>query len=110
MAFVVEKPKNTFRIHLGLVLAEAICIPAFIFETGRALSGNLLSWAYVFEWPLLAGYAVFMWKKMLNEERGISTRPAVAPAENDPELDAWNAYLDSVHGKNQASDVDSREV
>jgi len=62
--------KNAFRINLGLFLAELICIPAFIVELKRALDGNTLSWAYVFEWPLLGLYAVYMWRKLLQDERG----------------------------------------
>ena len=58
------------RINLGLVLAELICLPAFVFEITRALDGNTLSWAYVFEWPLLGGYAVYMWHKLRQDERG----------------------------------------
>jgi hypothetical protein len=102
------------RIHLGLIIAECICIPAFIFETERALHGNTLSWAYVIEWPVLAGYAVYMWAKMLREERGQDARSkrtlrqidTVALEEQDPQLKAWNDYLASVHNKdtNQTAD------
>ena len=65
-----EKSDATFRIHVGLVLAEIICWSAFIFEVKRAISGNTLSWAYVFEWPILGLYAIYMWKRLLREERG----------------------------------------
>lgn len=101
--------KNIFRIHLGLFLAELICIPAFIIEMFRALGGNELSWAYVFEWPALAGYAVYMWRKMILEERG-QTKPKRAKRtdEPDPRLDAWNTYLASVH-QAQPLTPDSRE-
>jgi hypothetical protein len=101
--------KNTFRINLGLFLAELICIPAFLFEVKRALGGNTLSWAYVFEWPLLGGYAVYMWRKLLQDERGERTRPPVVFDHEDPELDAWNAYLASVHQRDQPATPDSRE-
>ena len=37
-----------------------------MFELGRAEGGNELSWAYVFEWPLLAIFAVYMWWKLLH--------------------------------------------
>lgn len=92
--------KETLRIHLGLFFAELICIPAFIFEVTRALAGNHLSWAYVFEWPFLGIYAVYMWRKMLREERGEVTKaPAKRPKDevDDPELAAWNAYLAKIH-------------
>jgi hypothetical protein len=88
--------RSTFKLNLGLVLAELICIPAFIIEVTRALDGNTLSWAYVFEWPLLGCYAVYMWRKLLQEERGEARRPVVTD-EADPRLDEWNAYLASVH-------------
>ena len=45
---VNARNKGIRRIHLGLVLAELICIPAFVFELMRAVGGNELSWAYVF--------------------------------------------------------------
>jgi len=101
--------KNTFRINLGLFLAEVICIPAFIFELERALSGNTLSWAYVFEWPLLGLYAIYMWRKLLLDERGESTQRPVIIDDHDPELDAWNAYLATVHQTDQSATPDKRE-
>jgi hypothetical protein len=100
------KSKSILRIHFGLVLGETLCLSAFVFELYRALSGNYLSWAYVVEWPLLAIYCVHMWRKLLQDERGI--KKIVDPsspmsAEPDPQLEAWNAYLEQVHGKkNQA--------
>jgi len=85
----------------------------------RALAGNGLSWAYTFEWPLFAGFAVVFWAKTIKDEfrikRGettesaeseadrddlpISVRPVqvnVGTAEDDDgdeELSAYNAYL-----------------
>jgi hypothetical protein len=101
--------KNTFRIYFGLFLAELICVPAFVFELSRALDGNTLSWAYVVEWPLLGGYAIYMWRKMLREEKGLDIRPVITPEEeDDPELRAWNDYLASVHKSPQGADPDSR--
>jgi len=99
-----------FRIHLGLVLAEFICIPAFGFELYRALSGNELSWAYVVEWPLLAGYAVYMWRKLLRDERGeVAPKKRAVAAGDDARLAAWNEYLAAVHGTNQPATPVSRD-
>jgi len=82
------------------VLAEIICVTAFAFELSRALSGNTLSWAYVFEWPILGLYAVYMWRKILHEDRVERTSPQSSPApeEVDPRLSAYNDYLSRVHG------------
>jgi hypothetical protein len=104
---MVGEKHGAFKINLGLFLAELICIPAFVIEMKRALDGNTLSWAYVFEWPLLGCYAVYMWRKLLQEERGEERRPAVTD-EADPKLDEWNAYLASVH-QNDSSPREKRD-
>jgi len=81
----------------------------------RALSGNALSWAYTFEWPLFACFAVVFWAKTIRDEfrikRGQVTVPdhsqeelplgigsvqagTAAPVEDeDAELSAYNEYL-----------------
>lgn len=73
------------KTHATLVLGLIFCGAAFWFELHRAESGNSLSWAYVFEWPLLAGFAVYMWWKVLHPDeekqrvRRAKTRPELAP-------------------------------
>jgi DNA-binding transcriptional regulator of glucitol operon len=82
----------------------------------RAEAGNALSWAYTFEWPVFAIFAVVFWVKTIidefrptdrDDEGGPVDLPAGAsPArqgdltagdadaeEHDPELAAYNAYL-----------------
>jgi hypothetical protein len=48
-----------------------ILLPAFAWLTwwqlGRALGGNTLSWAYTFEWPLFAGYAIYVWWQLIHD-------------------------------------------
>lgn len=78
-------------------------------QVTRAVSGNSLSWAYVFEWPLFAGYVVYMWWRLTHEH--VAHGPADAPsstarvgdgggvraeAEEDEELAAYNRYLASL--------------
>jgi hypothetical protein len=91
----------------------------------RALSGNGLSWAYTFEWPIFAVFAVVFWAKTIRDEfhppaeagepdialpagaypatagataGGAAAVPGGAPAtEEDAELAAYNAYLARLH-------------
>jgi hypothetical protein len=91
----------------------------------RAESGNSLSWAYTFEWPIFAIFAVVFWLKTIRDEFGppVNTTagdedivlPAGAlragaaraggaagaepneAAEEDPELAAYNRYLARLH-------------
>ncbi|HQU26453.1 MAG TPA: hypothetical protein PLS29_05420 [Acidimicrobiales bacterium] len=90
------KTKNVLLIYSGLALAEALCWTAFGVELDRALTGNRLSWAYVFEWPLFSLYAVYMARKMLREERSVPAPAPVDPAE-DAAREAYNEYLRLVH-------------
>jgi len=54
-------------LHLAVGLVVPGCLALAWWQVTRALSGNTLSWAYVFEWPIFAGYAVFMWWKLTHE-------------------------------------------
>jgi aminoglycoside phosphotransferase (APT) family kinase protein len=94
------------RLHAGLVAAVVICTGAFVFEVLRASGGNTLSWAYVVEWPILLGYAVYMWRRLVREERGgTGARPRRAPdyPQDAATLDAWNRYLADLHAADAAS-------
>ena len=107
---------------LGWHLLMVVCFWGMLWlgdwQLRRALAGNGLSWAYTFEWPLFAGFAVVFWAKTIKDEFGIkrdgsqgtlagpsdsddlpvSVRPvqvSVGTAEDDEdeELSAYNAYL-----------------
>ena len=91
-----SQTKKPLSVHFGLALAELICLSAFVLELRRALDGNTLSWAYVFEWPILGAYAVYMWHKLLIDAPG-PTKDSNVHARDDAALDAFNAYLAQVH-------------
>ena len=90
----------------------------------RAESGNALSWAYTFEWPIFAVFAVVFWAKTIKDEfhppavaepgtgdvplPARAVRPggpdgAAVPAgeptspEEEADLAAYNAYLARLH-------------
>ncbi len=107
---VRRETKNPLVIHLGLALAEIICVSAFYIELHRALGGNRLSWAYVFEWPIFAAYGVYVWKKLLSDERRerdpapeSKVEPRTDPV-SDEALRAYNDYLRRVHGERADDD------
>jgi hypothetical protein len=101
---------------LGLHATLIIVLPCFIllglWQLHRALSGNTLSWAYTFEWPLFAGYAIYMWWKLVHEDRALVRPPRArrrrrrdedpeAVARADAELAAYNAYLAELHAEDE---------
>ncbi len=83
-------------LHVTLVVVVALCLAAFWFEVRRALGGNELSWAYVFEWPIFAAFAVYMWWITLHQNRRQRRRAAqpktVAP-EHVQMLKNWQEHL-----------------
>ena len=118
--------RRAIKLHVVIL----IVVPAFLalcfWQVSRALSGNTLSWAYVFEWPLFAGYAVYMWWRFVHEAAEDTTPPvsaggapgdsngaaaAAAPApeetaqekEEDKEMAAYNDYLAQLAERDRAS-------
>ena len=102
---------------MALTVVTAVLVVSFLalcwWQVTRALSGNTLSWAYVFEWPLFAGYVVYIWWRLRNERAVAPTAgatdagdadapPTVAEGilgdagEQDEELAAYNRYLASL--------------
>ena len=98
---------------LGHVLVWA-GVAAFLalgwWQAGRAAEGNVLSWAYTFEWPLFAIFLVYLWiremRLALGREPAPKPRPAkrgpmitrraaaeVAQDGEDPKLAEYNRYL-----------------
>ena len=51
----------------------------------RAESGNALSWAYTFEWPIFAVFGVVFWAKTIRDEFKPHTDPGYVPEVELPE-------------------------
>jgi len=97
----------------------------------RAESGNPLSWAYTFEWPVFVIFGVIFWAKTIVDkwrELGRSAKPGQSAARSDaapdlpsaahtpgsyassaddddaedPELAAYNAYLARLNRREEA--------
>lgn len=114
---------------LGLHALAVTLITAFValgwWQLQRAGEGNMRSWAYALEWPLFAVFVLAMWIKMIHDELtgrtaqdaaaqrgegadGESRAPA-GPAEavdddDDPELAAYNRYLERLNAQANAGD------
>jgi DNA-binding transcriptional regulator of glucitol operon len=54
--------------HAFAVVATAGMLYLGDWQLHRAESGNELSWAYTFEWPLFAIFGVYFWAKTLRDE------------------------------------------
>ena len=69
--------------HALAVLATAGMLWLGDWQLHRAESGNELSWAYTFEWPLFAIFGCYFWAKSLRDElrSQASAEPTGANAE-----------------------------
>lgn len=75
------QPLWTSRRAVVLHVTAAVVVPGCLalgwWQLGRAIGGNELSWAYTFEWPLFAGYGLYMWWRLVHDQPG-------ARADGDP--------------------------
>lgn len=84
------------KIHITAAIVVPACLALCWWQVLRALSGNELSWAYVFEWPLFAGYGVFLWWRLIHEDPDPGTAPIRGPLA--PETASSPAALQGVQG------------
>ena len=115
---------RALRLHAVILVVVPAFMALCIWQIDRATSGNELSWAYVFEWPFFAAYAVYMWWRLLHAvPEGTAppvtagaasggraeTRLDAAPAETaqgqreDAELAAYNDYLAQLAEQDRGS-------
>ncbi|MEV4756151.1 hypothetical protein AB0J86_13710 [Micromonospora sp. NPDC049559] len=76
---------------IGRHALTVVLVGAFLalgwWQISRAAAGNALSWAYAVEWPLFAGFVVFIWfREVRHTLRG--DRPAEEPAAPAPPVHA----------------------
>jgi DNA-binding transcriptional regulator of glucitol operon len=120
----MEKSVWLSRRAVKLHAVILVVVPAFmalcVWQIYRAVDGNTLSWAYVFEWPLFAGYAIYMWwrfvhekpeatQELASENRSADPAPqskvpaAPEATEEDVELAAYNQYLARLAERDRAA-------
>jgi DNA-binding transcriptional regulator of glucitol operon len=112
---------RALKLHAVILIVVPACMALCVWQINRALDGNSLSWAYVFEWPLFAGYAIYMWWRFVHEKPepadaaasgnghadAAPQRPAGPVAANETreaaELAAYNEYLARLAEKDRSA-------
>lgn len=109
---VLLRPGWVIR-HVTVVILVVSFLGLGWWQLTRAAAGNVLSYAYAVEWPVFAGFAIFVWVKEMKRALAdadpagepTAARPAPAPRSaptragaayddsDDPELAAYNRYL-----------------
>jgi hypothetical protein len=104
--------------HVFVIAAVAGMLALGDWQLRRAEAGNALSWAYTFEWPIFAVFAIVFWIKTIRDEvhppqtpapeevelpasagqaAGAGAAAGAPGGEEDEELAAYNAYLARLH-------------
>jgi len=119
--------------HAGVVVAVVTFLALGWWQVRRAAEGNLLSYGYAVEWPVFAGFVIYVW---IREMRGALPRrpsgeaPPPSPSagadrsfesaegrrpvrssvayddSDDPQLAAYNHYLAWLNANPQANPGD----
>lgn len=98
-------------LHAALVVWVTGCVAASVWQVGRAIQGNTLSYMYSFEWPFFAVIGVVGWWALIHvdateealptsrvaQEQEVRTAATHARerdrANEDAELAAYNDHL-----------------
>lgn len=93
------RPHRRWPLHLALLVGLAICVLGVTVEWRRAHQGHLSAWVYVVEWPVFAIVGAVIWWRLLHEDPSRPKQSRTAPPApltdpEDPDLQAWNQYVD----------------
>lgn len=90
--------RRAVLLHLTVLIVAPGCLAAAWWQANRALSGNALSYVYSIEWPVFAGYAVFMWWKILHESPETRAARTIPAAEDRSRLDGTGESAGATGG------------
>jgi hypothetical protein len=104
---MAQRSRAAIRLHGTLVAGLTLCAVATWIEWHRALDGHVIAWVYAFEWPFFAVVGTWMWWRLLhgddrprrNRRPERLTGRSVHIEEDDPELLAWQDYLERLHAQ-----------
>jgi hypothetical protein len=117
-----SRSRDFWQLHVPLVLVLILCTVITVIEVRRASEGVWRAWAYMFEWPMIGLFSIWIWNRYRTQgsvTRGLADRwrerveritaesdaaradaaspAAAAPAPpDDPGLEAWQAYVDDL--------------
>jgi hypothetical protein len=82
--------RRALKLHVVILIVVPAFLALCLWQISRALGGNSLSWAYVFEWPIFAAYAVYMWWRFVHEAAEDGSPPAAAGTDPGGRTDSAN--------------------
>ncbi|MET7878706.1 hypothetical protein [Micromonospora profundi] len=78
--------------HVAMVVLVVSFLGLGWWQISRATAGNSISWGYAVEWPVFAGFVVYVWWREVRLARRSAEATAESPADAaDPAADATAA-------------------
>jgi DNA-binding transcriptional regulator of glucitol operon len=89
--------------HLLVLVLAATFLGLGWWQLRRATSGNALSWGYALQWPVFAGFTVFVWCRTLRDTvRPPGSRDRGSPDPNSPDRGSRSGSGEHPGGGSQA--------
>ncbi|MCX6458737.1 MAG: hypothetical protein NTZ03_00325 [Actinobacteria bacterium] len=107
--------RDFWQLHVPLVLVLLLCTVLTVVEVRRAGEGVWRAWIYMVEWPLIAVVSIWIWHRYRTEgsiTKGLverwkarveeysaaaSDEPVSEAAPPDPQLQAWEDYVQDLN-------------
>ncbi len=86
-----SRRRDFWQLHVPLVLVLTLCTVITVIEVRRATEGVWRAWAYMFEWPMIGLFAIWIWHRYRKEgsvTRGLADRWRERVAQLGAEADA----------------------
>ena len=101
--------RRALTLHAVIIVIVPTFAALCLWQVHRALDGNSLSWAYVFEWPFFGGYAVYMWWRFVHENPPAAAAKVVAAVgHSTPATTATTSS--AINAANEADDADDPDA
>lgn len=106
-----QRWKDSWQLHLPLIIVLAFCCYATVVEFNRAQEGVTRAWVYTFQWPIIGIFAIVVWnryrkhgsltksiskyfRERAKKFESMEAGPIVGePVGEDPDELAWRAHV-----------------
>lgn len=65
-----SRKRDFWQLDVPLVLSLVLCSTFTVIEAMRATQGVWRSWIYMFEWPMIGAFCIWMWIRFKREPGG----------------------------------------
>lgn len=83
-----SRARDFWQLDVPLAVVLVLCTVITVIEYRRANEGVWRAWIYLFEWPMIAGFAIWIWYRFKHEGGGFVQKWKSRVAQYEAEADA----------------------